>query len=78
MGINQKFRALDGAAKGAGAKADKAHHLATVAAVHVMQLAVAMGYEPLSEPAGEDTVRIRYRRRLPRWLAWVRRLGVCR
>lgn len=65
MGINQKFRTLDGASKAAGSKADQAHHLATVAAVHVKQLATAMGYEVVQEDVDEDTVRIRYRRRLP-------------
>ena len=78
MGINQKFRTLDGDAQGAGAKADEALTLARAVATHLQELAKAAGYEVKTVPAEGELVRLIYRRRLPSWLAWVRRLGVCR
>lgn len=78
MGINQKFRALDGAAKDASNKADTVMGLAAGVAHRHQALVTRLGLEEVPEPIGEGRVRIRYRRRLPRWLAWVRRLGVWR
>lgn len=80
MGINQKFRTLDGAAKDAGARADEALKQVRLAGIFHNALAAALGYEVVHDPVpGQpDYVRTRYRRRLPRWAAWVRRLGVWR
>lgn len=78
MGAGEKFRVLKGEARTASEKADQALKGAATVAVHVRQLALASGLEEVQEPAGEGMVRIRYRRRLPRWLAWVRKVGVAR
>lgn len=75
MSSAEKFRVLTGAAVSASTKADRARDVAHVALVSIQELARATGYEAVREPVDETHHRIRYRRRLPRWLAWVRLLG---
>jgi hypothetical protein len=78
MGANAKIRALDAAVSAIGGKANDADTAARAALTYLRVLVAHLGLEVVSEPAGEGKMRIRYRRRVPRWLAWVRKLGACR
>jgi hypothetical protein len=80
MGINQKFRTLSGAADGAKSTAEQALQMALSCAIFHEALVKAAGYEVVHDPAPGKPgyVTTRYRRKLPKWLAWVRRIGVWR
>lgn len=80
MSAGEKFRVISGAARAATETADRAMAAAEAALVYNRILAAHLGLEVVSTPvAGDESkIRIRYRRRLPMWLAWVRKIGVCR